>query len=86
MRVVAVETEIFEFEGKNVVDRRIDPDRRQRPGFTGKLEFCLVKMIRINVRVAKSMHKLARLVAADLGQHERQQGVGGDIEGHAEKC
>ena len=42
-------------------------------------------MVRIEVHVAEGMHEVAGLQPGHLRHHLRQQGVGGDIEGHAEE-
>src|SRR5258708_8803597 len=42
-------------------------------------------MIEIQVRIAEGMHEFARLKTAYLRHHQREQGIGGDIERHAEE-
>ena len=42
-------------------------------------------MVGVEVRVAEGVHEVLGLQPADLRHHHRQQGVGGDVEGHAEK-
>jgi hypothetical protein len=42
-------------------------------------------MVEIEVEVAKAVHEVSRLEAADLGHHHRQKGVAGDVEGHAQE-
>ena len=85
MRVVTVEPEVFEFEGKNVVDRRVDPHRRQGAWCAGKLQPGLIEMVAVDVGVAEGVHEFAGLVAADLRQHQGQQRVGSDVERDAEE-
>jgi hypothetical protein len=54
-------------------------------GLAGELELGLLQVIHIEVAVAAGPHEVARLIAAHLGHHHREQGVGGDVEGHAEE-
>lgn len=42
-------------------------------------------MVAVEVKVAEGMDKLTGLVAADLGDHQGEQGVGCDVEGNSEK-
>jgi hypothetical protein len=35
--------------------------------------------------VAEGVHKFTRRIAADLRQHQREQGIGGDVERHAQE-
>ena len=42
-------------------------------------------MVRIEVHIAEGMHEVAGLQPCHLRHHLRQQGVGGDVEGHAEE-
>ncbi len=45
----------------------------------------LIEMVQIKMHVAEGVDELSRLESRDLRHHERQQRVGGDVEGHAEK-
>src|ERR1041384_7448899 len=42
-------------------------------------------MVGVKMQVAESVDKCARLQAADLGDHEREQGIGSDVERHAQE-
>ena len=42
-------------------------------------------MVGINMDIAKRMHEVARLQAAHLGHHHRQQGIGSNVERHAQE-
>src|SRR5205823_9345398 len=57
----------------------------QWPRLTGKLELCLFAVISVKVQIAESVDKLTRFQIADLGDHEREEGVGSDIKGHPKK-
>src|SRR5258707_5973990 len=45
----------------------------------------LFRSVQVEVRVAQGEHELARLQAGHLRHHQREQGVGGDVERHAEE-
>ena len=45
----------------------------------------LFKMIEVEMGIAESVDKLPRLKVAYLGDHHRQQGIRGDVEGDAQK-
>gem|GEM_PF-6576071 len=51
----------------------------------GQLQFCLVDVVEINVRVAKSVDKSAGFEASYLGHHRQQQRVGSDIKRYAQE-
>src|SRR6185369_8918806 len=85
MWIIGIETEILEAESQQVGDFRVDPQGRQRAGGAGKLEAGLLEVIGVNMRITEGMDEFARLITADLGQHQRQQRIGSDIERHAEE-
>ena len=58
---------------------------RQRAGRARQLRVRLFHMVAVEVRVAEGMHELAGLKIADLGDHQRQQRVGGNIERHPQE-
>ena len=45
----------------------------------------LLEVVRVEMRVSERVDELAGLQSAHLRHHEGQQGVGGDVERHAEK-
>ena len=42
-------------------------------------------MIGVEVQIAAGMDESARFQIANLGHHDRQQGIGSDIEGHTQE-
>lgn len=79
--LIIFQSEILILEVVNVFNLRIKSHGRQRQRFAAKLLFNLFKMVMINMRVAKRMHKLAGLKIADLRQHHGQQRIGGILNG-----
>jgi hypothetical protein len=59
--------------------------RQRRKRLARELQAGLLEVVAVEVRVAEGVHEVAGLVAADLGEHQGEQGVGGDVEGHAEE-
>ena len=66
-------------------DARRQLQRRQRPRRPGQLQPGLLEVVGVQVRVAQGVHELAGPQADHLGHHLGQQGVGGDVERHAEE-
>src|SRR5271169_6519000 len=60
MRLVTFEREILVAEREKILDRGIDPQRRQRPRLAGELQARLLEMIQIKVRVAERVYESAR--------------------------
>ena len=60
MRLVTFEREILVAEGEQILDRGIDPQRRQRPRLAGELQARLLEMIQVKVRVAERVYESAR--------------------------
>jgi hypothetical protein len=50
-----------------------------------ELQAGLFEVVGIQVAVAAGPHEFAGLQVADLRHHQREQGVGGDVERHAEE-
>lgn len=80
MRVVVLEGEVLVFELKNIPHGWVDAHGWERSWLSGKLEFRLLQMIFVQMKVAECVNKLARHEVADLSHHHGEQGVGGDIE------
>ena len=55
MRVVIYQFEIFILEVEDALHVRVYLHLRQRAWFAGKLQFHLLQMIQINVRITKSV-------------------------------
>ena len=85
VRVVAFENEILEDEILEACARGIEHHTRQGAALAGELQAGLLKVVSVEVEVAKRVNKRARLEAADLRDHEREERVGGNIKGHAEE-
>jgi hypothetical protein len=85
MGLVAREFKILEGETVDVGDIRVDLHLRERVRLASELEFRLLKVIGVKVQVAEGVHELAGLVSANLREHHGEEGVGGDVEGDAEK-
>ena len=67
------------------MDIRIQLHHGQGARLAAELESHLLKVITVDVGVAGRMHKLSGLQAAHLRYHEREQGVGGNVEGNAQE-
>jgi len=85
MRVVADQLKMVELEVVDVVHGRINSHLRQRARLAGELQFGLVKMVAVKVKVAESMDERAWLQTAHLRRHHGEQRVGGDVERHTQK-
>jgi hypothetical protein len=85
MGIVADQLEVLVLEGVDIVDLGVKAHLGQGAGLAGQLLAGLVEVICVEVQVAKSMDKIARAQAANLGDHEGKERVAGDIEGDAEK-
>ena len=87
MRVALVieQLKIVELEIKDGSHVRIDLHLRQRKGLARKLQSGLVQMVEVEMGIAKGVDEVTGLVAGHLGHHHGQQGVGGDVERHAQK-
>src|SRR5207248_9320696 len=85
MRVVTDEFEIRELEVVNVFNRGIQFHLRQRTWLARELQFCLLKMICIEMQVAERVDEIAGLQIANLRDHQSEQRVARDVERHAEK-
>src|SRR6476469_6269705 len=85
MRIVSNQLEVFVFEIVNVRHRRIQLHLRQRARFAFELQFGLVQMIGVQVKVPKGVNERAWLQTAPLRNHEREQGVRSDIERYSQK-
>jgi hypothetical protein len=84
VRILALDREVLEAEGVDVLDGRVNPElgkgaRRARDLLVERLD-----VVELDVRVADDVDELARLEAADLREEAREERVGGDVEGHAE--
>ena len=85
VRVVAFESEILEDKILEACAGGIESHPWQGTALTGELKAGLLEVVSVEVEVAEGVNKCAGLKTADLRDHEREEGVGGDIEGHAEE-
>ncbi len=85
VRVVAFQAEVFEFKGKDVFYLRVYAHNGKRPGLPAQLQPGLVEVVQVKVGVAKGVHKIAGLQITHLGNHKGEQGIGGNIERHAQE-
>ena len=85
MRIVAFEADVFKLEGEDVSDLWIEFQGRQRACVACELQTGLFEVVAVKMRIAKRMYEVAYVIVTDLRQHMRQQCVGGNVEGHAQK-
>ena len=85
MAAVVAQFEVLEPEIEQRAHLRIQPHFRQRIGRAGELGLYLIQVVQIQVRIAQGVNERSRAQIADLGNHQGQQGIGGDVEGHAQK-
>ena len=85
MRFVSGEREVVQREVENGLDVRIQGQLRLRAGGSGQLGIDLFEMIAVDVSVTDDMDEVAVAKPGALGDHHRQQRVGGDVEGDAKK-
>src|SRR5690606_15757970 len=84
-RVGALDRDVLELERVQRGHRGVQAQRGQRPWLAGQLEPGLVEVVEVEVSVAEGVHEVADPQAGDLGDHVREQRVGGDVERHAEE-
>ena len=72
MRVVANEFEVLVLEVEEALHIGIDLHRRQWTRLTGELEFRLLDMVQVEMRVACGVDEVACLIARHLCHHLEQ--------------
>ena len=85
VRVVAFEGEVVEDKIFEACAGGIEPHARQGAALAGELQAGLLEVVGVEVEVAERVNERAGLEAADLSNHEREERVGGNIKGYAEK-
>jgi len=85
VRVVVGEGEIGVVEAEDVLNVGIDKHLGQGPRLAGELQFHLLEVVAVDMRVAKSMHKVAVLQATHLCYHHGKQCVRRYVERHPEE-
>ena len=85
VRVVAFEGEILEDKILEACAGGIEAHPRQGAALAGELQAGLLEVVGVEVEIAEGVNKRARLEPADLRNHDCEERIGGDIEGHAEE-
>ena len=84
-RVIIRQFKILIAETEDVLYLRIEAHPRQGARCAGKLETDLFKVVEVDVRIAQCVDEVTCPQACDLCHHLEQQGIGGDVEGHAQE-
>lgn len=84
IRVITLKLEVLQLVLEDARGLAFDHQRRQRAGLPLQLleDDVIGQMVLVQVTVAKGMHELTNLQVALLGNHVREQSVGGNIERH----
>lgn len=82
---VAVDGDVFQLECVDVFDVGVQGQGGERVWCAAELLGGLVHVVEVEVDVAEAVHELPHLEVADLGDEVGEQGVRGDVEGHAEE-
>eukprot|EP00411_Alexandrium_monilatum_P097620 CAMPEP_0175802222 /NCGR_PEP_ID=MMETSP0097-20121207/87931_1 /TAXON_ID=311494 /ORGANISM="Alexandrium monilatum, Strain CCMP3105" /LENGTH=525 /DNA_ID=CAMNT_0017113555 /DNA_START=193 /DNA_END=1767 /DNA_ORIENTATION=- len=82
--VVAEQLEVGSLEAVDVLDVRVHAQHGEGPGGPLELRLQGLHVVLVDVRVARGVDEVTGPESADLRHHARQQGVGGDVEGHAQ--
>ena len=85
MRVVAFKGEILEAEVFQIFHFGIEHHSGEGARFAFKLEAGLFQMVCVKMEIPEGVDEFLGPQIADLGDHEGEQGVGGDIEGDAKE-
>ena len=80
MRIVVQQGDVFVAKVKQAFDARIKAERGQGSKVATQLKANLVRMIGINMGVAKAVDEVADLKTKVLRHHVQQQGIGGNVE------
>ena len=83
--VVALKLEILILEVEDALHIGVQLHLRQRARSARELQPYLLQMIEVDVCIACSVDEFSWLQAAHLRHHLQQQGIGCDVEGHAEE-
>lgn len=86
MRLIIDDLEIFVLVVKDRGWFAFENKLRQRVWRTAELQFHLLKMVRVNVAIAACPDEFADIQFALLRDHVGEQGIGRNIERHAEKA
>ena len=86
MRIVVEQLKVFELEIEKIFHFRIDAQDGQRSEVTTELQFCLLYVVAIQVRITKCMDEISGLKTTNLRHHHGQKSVGSDVERNTQKC
>ena len=84
--VVAFQRKVLVVKVKQILYVRVEVHLRQRARLARELQVHLLEVVEIDVCVARGVDELARLQAADLGYHHREERIGCNIERNAQEC
>ena len=83
--IIVDEGKVIEFEVEDAFHVGVDNHPWQAARLSAHLLAHLLEMVGVDVCVAESVHEIAGLKTRDLSHHHEQQGVGSDVERHAEE-
>ena len=84
-RIVIDQGEVLIIKIEKVLYFRVEQHGGQRTWRPRQLGLHLFDVVVVDVHVAKGVDKRAGLQPAHLGHHHGQQGIGGDVERHAQE-
>lgn len=84
MWVVPFKLKIFSFEIINRLNFSKNFELWERSWFSLKLSFQRLNVVQVNMSISQSMYKITWLQAGDVRDHVGEQGIAGDVEGHAQ--
>src|ERR1700748_2119239 len=85
VKLIVLQGKIFKMKSKNILDIRIELHHRQRVWTAGQLQFCLFEVVVVQMYITKGVDEFAGFQSAYLCHHQRQQGIGSDVERDAQK-
>lgn len=85
MRLVSHQFEVFVFEIEDIGHFRIEFHLGQGKGLSAELQFYLVQVVEVDVRITEGMDELAGMQTRSLCHHHGEQGVGCNVERYTEE-
>ena len=83
MRIISYHFEVLKFELVNIFHLPLDGYGGEWPWFSFQLLPQRLDMVRVDMSVAEGVNKVARPKPSDMGEHDGEQGVAGDVERHS---
>ena len=83
--VIILQGEILVIKGEDILLLWVYQHLWQLARFPCQLQFYLLQVIRVDMRVAQRVDEVTRLEARHLRHHLEEQGVGGDVERNAQE-